>query len=46
MVVVDGDNTYVPVALNVDDGVATITYVTANTTTAVLATLASEEYEA
>ena len=49
MVVVDGDNTYVPVALNVDNGVATITYVTANTTTAttaVLATLASEEYVA
>jgi hypothetical protein len=40
-------NTYKPVALNVDDGVAIVTYVIADATTAttaVLATLASSEY--
>lgn len=47
--VVDGDNHYKPTALAIADGVATITYVTADdttATTAVLATLASEEYVA
>lgn len=49
VVIVDGDNAYIPTGLLVDDGVATVTYVTANTTTAttaVLATLASKEYVA
>ena len=50
MFVIDGANTYAPVALSIDDDdVATITYVTTDTTTAttaVLATLVSEEYTA
>ena len=46
-VVSDGDNMYKPVGLTVSDGVATLTYVKTNTTTATtadLATLKSEEY--
>ena len=49
LIVVAGDNQYKPTGLTVADGVATITYVTADgttATTAVLATLASEEYTA
>ena len=49
VLIVDGNNRYKPTALAVVNGVATITYVTANAgtpTTAVLATLASEGYVA
>ena len=49
MLIVDGVNRYIPTALAVVNGVATVTYVTANAgtaTTAVLATLASKEYVA
>ena len=45
--IIDGDNIYKPVALEVSDGVATITYVTADAqtaTTAVLATLVSSAF--
>lgn len=48
-VIVDGTKQYKPVSLDVTSGVATLTYVKADTTTAttaVLATLASEEYTA
>lgn len=49
MIIIDGGNTYIPVKLNVTSGVAVVTYVKADATTAttaVLATLASEEYTA
>lgn len=49
VVVVDGTNTYAPTAVKVTEGVATITYVTTDSstaTTAVLATLVSKEYTA
>ena len=49
IIVISGTSQYVPTSLKVASGVATITYVTADgttATTAVLATLASEEYTA
>jgi hypothetical protein len=47
VLIVDGDNLYKPVSLEIDEGVATITYVQTDgtvATTAVLATLVSKEY--
>lgn len=47
VMIVDGNNRYKPTGLLVNAGVATVTYVKADTTTAttaVLATMASKEY--
>lgn len=48
VLIVDGANQYKPSGLTVNAGVATLTYVTTDgavATTAVMATLVSEEYE-